>query len=278
MCRHLAWIGRPRTLADLVLDGPHSLLEQSYAPREQRHGTVNADGFGVAWYAAARPEPARYRRAQPIWTDASFTSLAGVVASGCVLAAVRSATPGSPIEETATPPFAAGRWVFSHNGAVADPAAALPSLRSRLPAAAAAAVESTVDSALLWALLRHRLAGGEPLAAAMSGVVADVTDVTTARLNLLATDGEQVVATRWGDTLYLRAGADGVLVASEPGGRPPLGAAGATEGGLTGDGWQPVPEASLVTVTGSEFSITPLPAGGGRPPAGSRPVDLGVQR
>ena len=47
MCRHLAWLGRPRSLASLVLEPPSSLLVQSYAPRRQRYGTVNADGWGV---------------------------------------------------------------------------------------------------------------------------------------------------------------------------------------------------------------------------------------
>ena len=93
MCRHLAWLGEPRTLHDLVLAPSHSLYEQSWAPREQRHGTVNADGFGAGWYVDGRAAPVRYRRAQSIWTDASFASLAPTVQSRCVLAAVRSATP-----------------------------------------------------------------------------------------------------------------------------------------------------------------------------------------
>src|SRR4051794_29684298 len=109
MCRHLAWLGADRTLADLLLTRPAGLLQQSWTPRRQRHGRVNADGFGVGWYVpTARPEPARYRRAVPMWTDASFASFAGVVASGCVLAAVRNATVGMPIEESSTAPYTHG--------------------------------------------------------------------------------------------------------------------------------------------------------------------------
>ena len=63
MCRHLAYLGPPVTLASLLYDPPHSLLRQSWAPRMQRHGTVNADGYGVGWYQPdVRPEPARVRR------------------------------------------------------------------------------------------------------------------------------------------------------------------------------------------------------------------------
>ncbi|MGF7235575.1 MAG: ergothioneine biosynthesis protein EgtC, partial [Frankia sp.] len=68
----------------------YGLLRQSWAPRRMRHGTINADGFGVGWYAPeVRTEPAVYRRATPMWGDATFTSLSGAVRAGCVLAAVR---------------------------------------------------------------------------------------------------------------------------------------------------------------------------------------------
>ena len=50
MCRHLAYVGPPVTLADLVLHQPHSLLHQSFAPTDMRGGgSINADGFGIGW-------------------------------------------------------------------------------------------------------------------------------------------------------------------------------------------------------------------------------------
>jgi gamma-glutamyl hercynylcysteine S-oxide hydrolase len=247
MCRHLAWIGRPRTLASLVLEPPHSLLRQSYAPREQRHGRVNADGFGVGWYAPdVRREPARYRRGQPIWTDASFASLAGVVSSGVVLAAVRSATPPFPSDEAGAAPFTAGPWLFSHNGRVADFAQAAPEMRSRLPAAAAAGVEGPSDAALLWAMLRHRLESGQVLPAALTAVVADAVAAGGGRLNLLATDGRSIAATTYGDTLFTRRDDDGVVVASEPYDDQP--------------GWERVPDGCLVAATATRLDVSPLPA------------------
>src|SRR5436309_3267119 len=69
MCRHLAWLGRPRSLAALVLEPPSSLLRQSWAPRRQRYGTVNADGWGVGFYVPGRSEPARWRAARPLGAD-----------------------------------------------------------------------------------------------------------------------------------------------------------------------------------------------------------------
>jgi glutamine amidotransferase len=247
VCRHLAWIGRSRTLATLVLDPPHGLLRQSYAPREQRHGKVNADGFGVGWYApGVRRGPARYRRAQPIWTDASFASLAGVVSSGVVLAAVRSATPPFPSDEAGAAPFTAGPWLFSHNGAVADFAQASLELRSRLPAAAAAGVEGPSDAALLWAMLRHRLESGQALPDALTGVVGDAVAAGGGRLNLLATDGQSVAATTYGDTLFTRREDDGVVIASEPFDDQP--------------GWDRVPDRCLVVATSSSLDVFQLPA------------------
>ena len=33
MCRHLAWLGAPLTLGELIVDPPHSLFQQSWQPR-----------------------------------------------------------------------------------------------------------------------------------------------------------------------------------------------------------------------------------------------------
>lgn len=258
MCRHLAWLGAPRTLAELVLDPPYGLLRQSHAPREQRHGRINADGFGVGWYAEVRPGPARYRRGRPIWTDASFASLAGVVSTRCALAAVRCATPPFASDEAGAAPFTAGPWLFSHNGALADFGRAGTELRSRLPASVAAAVEAPTDAALLWAMTRHRLETGQLLGDALAAVVADAAAVTTGRLNLLATDGTTVAATTFGDTLYTRREPHGVRVASEP--------------SDDGPGWAPVPDRSLVVATRDGLTVTDLELHHPTPtPTGGRP-------
>jgi gamma-glutamyl hercynylcysteine S-oxide hydrolase len=228
MCRHLAWLGRPRSLSSLVLEPRSSLLVQSYAPRRQRYGTLNADGWGVGFYVPGRPEPARWRSARPLWTDASFASVAPVVSSGCVLAAVRSATVGMPIEDSAAAPFADGRWLLSHNGRVDR--AVLPPARD---------AESTVDSALLAALVFAR--GPETLGATVREVAA--LD-PAARLNLLVTDGGRLLATTWGDTLSVLTTPEGTALASEPWDDDPA--------------WTDVPDRHLVEVTPDGVSLTPL--------------------
>ena len=53
MCRHIAWFGPPRRLSELLLEPEHGLIVQSYAPRRQAHGRMNADGRGAGFFAAA---------------------------------------------------------------------------------------------------------------------------------------------------------------------------------------------------------------------------------
>ncbi|MFF2042077.1 ergothioneine biosynthesis protein EgtC [Kitasatospora sp. NPDC058170] len=218
MCRHLAYLGGPLTPRELLVEPPFGLYRQSWAPRTQRYGTVNADGFGLGWYADGDEVPARYRRAGPIWADASFADLARVIRTRALLAAVRSATEGCAAGETAAAPFAAGRWLFSHNGAVDGWPAGLDALAALLPPAELLALEARTDSALLWGLALHRLRAGADLGEALAATVADTAAHTTGRLNLLLTDGRALAATAWGDTLHHRTlpGGGGVLVASEP--------------------------------------------------------------
>jgi glutamine amidotransferase len=200
MCRHLAWLGEPRSLASLMLTPAHGLLTQSYQPRRQRHGRLNADGWGVGFFAAGHSAPVRWRSARPLWNDQSFASLAPVLTSRSALAAVRSATVGMPIEESAVAPFTDGRWLLSHNGRID---------RSALPPDLAA--ESTCDSALVAA---HVFASGPEH---LGPIVASLAEIDPqARLNLLATDGRQIIATTWGDTLFYLVGGNGIVVASEP--------------------------------------------------------------
>lgn len=235
MCRHAAWLGAARPLSSLIDEPGYGLLRQSYQPRRQRAGLVNADGFGMGWYDPARPEPVRYRRAVPIWTDANLPGLAAVARSTCLLAAVRSATVGMPVEETATAPFADGRWLLSHNGRVARDA--VKDL--------ADGAESTCDAAWVAAAVFQRGRAGAGLGEALADVVVRAGEKDpAARLNLLACDGASVVATVWGDTLFLRQLDDGVLVASEPLDDLP--------------DWRAVPERSLLTVTGGDVNVQPL--------------------
>jgi gamma-glutamyl hercynylcysteine S-oxide hydrolase len=229
VCRHLAYLGPARSLGDLLLEPEHGLLRQSYAPRRQRNGLMNADGWGVGFYAAARPDqPARWRSNRPMWADASFASVAPVISAPCVLAAVRSATAGMPGDETAAAPFQSGRWLLSHNGSV-DRALLGPH-----PAA-----ESVCDSAQLAA---HLFESGPEQAGQFVAALGHRDPA--ARLNLLLTDGQRILATRWNDTLSVLRTDDSVVVASEPYDDDPR--------------WADVPDHHLVSATADALTITDL--------------------
>ncbi|MEU7910047.1 ergothioneine biosynthesis protein EgtC [Microbispora bryophytorum] len=232
MCRHAAWLGPARSLTTLISDPEHGLLRQSYAPRLQKYGTVNADGFGFGWYDGSRP--VRYRRTVPVWADANLPGLAAAARSTCLIAAVRSATAGMPIEETATAPFADGPWLLSHNGRVGREAVR--------PLAADA--ESVCDSAWLAAAVFTRLRDGLPLADVLPAVVGAAADGDPeARLNLLVTGGSHLAAVAWGDTLFTHL-EEGVLVASEPLDDRP--------------GWRAVPDRSLLLASPDGVSVTSI--------------------
>lgn len=209
------------SLAELVLDPPHSLAAQSYAPTDMRGGgKVNADGFGVGWFSADADSPAgarRYRRATPIWQDTAFAELArGTVASG-VLAAVRNATAGMPVAEAACAPFSDGRWLFSLNGLIAGWPDTAVWLAGSVPHRELLGIQVLTDASLLWTLLRQRLATSEDPASVLAGLITEVLDAAPgSRLTTLLTDGQQIFGTTVTHALCWRRSAAGVVVASEP--------------------------------------------------------------
>jgi glutamine amidotransferase len=227
MCRHLAWLGAPRTVASLVLEPPCGLLRQSYAPRRQKRGLLNGDGWGVGLYGPTGSVH-RWRSSRPLWSDASFASIAPLLSSGAVLAAVRSATVGMPPDETSAAPFTDGRWLLSHNGRVSRDAFAWQ------PSA-----ESTCDSALLAA---HIFAAGA--AEVVPTLRAVAADDPAAYLSVLMTDGAQLVGVTWGDELSYLVEPAGVVVASEPWDDDPR--------------WVGVPDHHVIEVTRSGVTVTDL--------------------
>ncbi|MEP7192197.1 MAG: ergothioneine biosynthesis protein EgtC [Actinomycetota bacterium] len=234
MCRHLAYLGPPVTLAESVLHQPHSLLQQSWAPSDMRGGgTINADGFGIGWLGSGTdaggngtdslraggegPRRARrYRRDRPMWSDATLPELAASITSGAVLAAVRCATVGMPVTESACAPFVEGPAMFSHNGVIDRWPDSVAALAGALPPAVLMKLDAPTDSAFLWALVREHLRKGRSAATALAEVVADVLALAPrSRLNLLLNDGRVVAATTVSHSLWVLQGENSVTVSSE---------------------------------------------------------------
>lgn len=259
MCRHLAYLGPPTTLAALIVEPPHGLLRQSWAPVDMRGGgTINADGFGAGWYPAPGADAARYRSDRPMWSDASFAAIAPVTSSHGVLAAVRSGTVGMPVVSTAAAPFAAGRWLFSHNGVIRGWPGSVAALAGRLPVVDLLTLDAPTDSALLWALVRHGLSSGADPAQVLADTVHAVSAAAPgSRLNLLLTDGATIWATAWDHALAVRVTGSGpaatATVVSEPHDQLP--------------GWIEVPDRNLLIAVPGQYRVEPLTTlhDGGRP-------------
>lgn len=194
MCRFVAYLGEPLQAAPLVFGGSHSLYRQSWAPRELLSGSVNADGYGVAWYEDGRPR--RIAEIRPIWHDTDLEGVLGSVRSTCVVAALRNATPGHDVDRAGLLPMVHGRWVFVLNGFVPDfHRAHMRALRSELTDELYAALRGGSDAETLFLLaVGHAEAGASPSEALeeVARGVAGRVGKAEAQLNMLLTDGERL--------------------------------------------------------------------------------------
>jgi predicted glutamine amidotransferase len=117
VCRWMAWFGQPLLIEEVLFKTQHGIVDQSLHARMGAEPT-NGDGFGLGWYGNGNG-PGVYRSVAPAWGDANLRELAAHIESPLFLAHVRAAI-GSPVQETNCHPFRHGRWLFVHNGFIAD--------------------------------------------------------------------------------------------------------------------------------------------------------------
>lgn len=257
MSRLLGYMGPPVLLSSAVIEHPHSLVEQSYAPREMVIGTINADGFGLGWYSEESELPGTYHRATPIWSDPDLPRLGRVTRSGCIFAAVRNATPGFAVNLQNVPPFVHQQYLFMHNGAVEGFSRRFRRpLLEHIPGDIHASTLGSADSAVLFALALTWLrennimpgSGVENLKAALGHTIQIVlkqalSENARASLNMGLTDGHSMVFARLArgikaNSLYMKCEGDAVWVASEP---------------LdTSENWEKIPKDNWITIENSE--------------------------
>lgn len=234
MCRLLGYFGPPVVLDSLLTKPEHSLVVQSYQPREMTSGLINADGFGVGWYHPQREtEPYIYKNILPIWSDINLTNLSRYIESGCVLANVRSATANQAVQLSNCQPFRWGRIMGIHNGFIENFHQTLyRPIRDRLNDVCYQAIEGTTDSEHIFALICNQLQVSPQISLLKALQITLQTLAEWAQaykikvgLNLLISDGHSLVASRFAyparpPSLYwLRddpSWAGSVLVASEP--------------------------------------------------------------
>jgi ergothioneine biosynthesis protein EgtC len=251
MCRLLGYLGQPIRLDQLLYQPDHSLVIQSYQPREMTSGLLNADGFGIGWYHTHRCDsPFTYRNTLPIWNDPNLPGLSRYIESHCMLASVRSATPGLSVNLNNCPPFQHNLILAVHNGFVENFRATLyRPLRDRLSDDGYQSIQGTTDSEHLIALVVNEWARSPEFSLAQAlktalNIVFELADIyqVSVSANLILSQGDRLIACRAANrlptpTLYwLRDHAlfpKAVVIASEP--------------LFTGD-WVAVPDQTILTV------------------------------
>ncbi|MGF1570093.1 MAG: ergothioneine biosynthesis protein EgtC [Nodosilinea sp.] len=233
MCRLLAYTGPPLPLDRLIYTPDHSLIVQSYQPKEMETALLNGDGVGLGWYHPTRQgDPFVYRNTLPAWNDINLPHLCRYIETGNVLAHVRSATPGLAVDLHNCQPFTAGRLSFIHNGYIENFRHTLyRPIRDGLPDHIYHTIHGLTDSEHIFALIVHRLEGGnltlaEALYQVLQDLAASAADYPVrVAANIILSDGEQLVACRFDTTgkapslYWLRHHPDfaqAVLLASEP--------------------------------------------------------------
>ena len=254
MCRFVFYRGDAIRLSSLLTEPAHSIIHQSYHSKE-RDEPLNGDGFGISWYVPEETdEPAIFKDVTPAWNNQNLLSLARVVRSGCIVAHIRAATPGMPVSHLNCHPFSWGRFTFAHNGEVGGFGTIRREIQAGLSDSAFELLKGSTDSEHLFALFASKYGerSGESKLEAMASALVDAIATiestkekygigTTSLLNVVLTDGELTIITRYVSpgkqkphSLYLHVGSayecvdgvchmrdrsesgDTVLVASEP--------------------------------------------------------------
>lgn len=252
MCRLLGYLGSEVQLRSLIVEPPHSLVVQSYAPRELEVAKLNADGFGFGWYPLNRAQaPFTYRHTLPIWNDPNLEPLCRYITTDCALAYVRSATPGQGVDISNCQPFQQGPLLFTHNGYIKQFRETLyQPMRRIMGDRAYQTIRGSTDSEHIWGLVLSALEATPdlPLEEAIISALETLMGLAyeynaPLAANVLISDGQSIIGTRLAShnrapSLYWLRDASqfpaSVIVASEP---------------LFEGSWVMCPEFSLFTIT-----------------------------
>ncbi len=265
MCRLLAYLGQTRSLTSILDEPEHSLIVQSYQPREMTAGVINADGFGIGWYHPhqAAAAPFTYKNTIPIWNDVNLPQLSRYIESGCILANIRSATEMYSLSLSNCQPFTHDNITFIHNGFIHDFRHTLyRSIADRLPDDLYRLIRGSTDSEYIFGLFLSYWQISHSITTALRATLQELSKLATEiktsfSANIVVSDGHQLVASRYafpltGDvtpapvpSLYWSE-TNGVMIASEPFDQS------------IDQHWQRIPPYSLIVV-GKQLDISILP-------------------
>ena len=230
MCRLLGYLGSSIQLNRILIKPEHSLIAQSFQPREMTAGLLNADGFGIGWYHLEQQNPPyTYKNVLPIWNDANLPQLGRYVESKCYLGYVRSATSNLSVDIINCQPFSHQDLLFVHNGFIDDFRKTLyRPIRNSLNDFAYQRIEGTTDSEHIFALIVNELESGDRLTLpeALKNTIirlkklAEVDSINFSA-NIILSNGKELTACRYSNretspTLYYMKNSDAVILASEP--------------------------------------------------------------
>lgn len=251
MCRWLAYQGMPCFLDEMLHQPNHSLVMQSMEA-SKAVTTVNADGFGVAWYGE-KETPALYREVLPAWSDANLLSLARHVKSHRFMAHVRAST-GTNTSRENCHPFNVDNWLFMHNGQIPAFEKVRFGLERQLEEAFYLKRKGTTDSELVFLLLlQDGLAESpkEALKSVIARVEAELQDkgiTAPFKASLCISNGKHFWGLRYASTgvpptMFFKHLDSGVVLASEP-------------YETDGKHWNSVPAQSFIELSGERVDIT----------------------
>ena len=206
MCRLYAFRATERTKIECTLvHAQNALIVQSY---RDHSGTSHLNGWGLALYQDGRLEIMRQAKAavdnsnfRRVRRPRLFPDRSGARAAG----------DGRPSGSENTHPFQHGRWAFVHNGTLARFAEVRSKMLAMMTPQHRAAIQGETDSEHIFHLLlsAHELAPAQPLCEILRRCLAQIAawcrEIDSAArigLNILLTDGERLVGSRWGRTLH----------------------------------------------------------------------------
>jgi glutamine amidotransferase len=250
MCRWFVYIGEePALLEDILIKPQHSIVRQisahflpklhiTYDPQLHRkvynagiasddqgsNHFTNVNGFGVGYYTGVAAEfnhdavnrPCVYRNIRPPLNDLNLKSLCAHIASRCVFAHIRASNGITSPVETNNHPFVFGRYMFMHNGGVANFAKIEIDLLQKMSEKAHHNIFGITDKEHCAALFFTHLGDDwktelpldklkEAMKATMKDVLAMIEksaenteeEFPRSSLNFAVTDGTQVLAVRY---------------------------------------------------------------------------------
>lgn len=218
MCRFVIYKGTaPVQLCHLLTRPCHSIINQAFDSRLRidHRRPINGDGFGVGWYDCNYDEelgrqPCIFTSVTPAWNNVNLQRLAEKIKSPLVFAHVRATTAGTLSLDNCHP-FQFGKFMFMHNGGIAEFPKIKRRLQSYLSDEIFNMVNGNTDSQWSFALFLSKLPDPhadnvppEVLRQAMLDTIAHINMMTEeagitepSLLNFCVTDGESVIATRY---------------------------------------------------------------------------------